>query len=104
MKRNEIWWAQLPEPAGRRPVLLISRDEAIGLRRKVVVAEITTTVRALPTEVVVGAREGLERRSVVTTENLFTIPKEWLHERVGSLSRVKIDAVDDALRFALDLE
>ncbi len=103
MTRNEIWWADLPEPAGHRPVLLLSRTEAYAVRRKVVVAEVTTTVRGTPTEVVVGRAEGLSRRSVVNLENLATIPKDWLIERAGVLGRSRIEQIDDALRFALDL-
>ena len=103
MRRNEIWWADLPDPASRRPVLLLSRNEAYAVRRKVVVAEVTTTIRGIPTEVKVGPREGLPRVSVVTLENLATIPKDWLRERAGALGGAKAAQVDEALRFALEL-
>ena len=103
MRRNEIWWADLPAPAGRRPVLLLSRSEAYTIRRKVVVAEVTTKMRGVPTEVKIGPREGLPRTCVVTLDNLVTIPKEWLRERAGSLGGPKVALVDEALRFALEL-
>jgi mRNA interferase MazF len=103
LRRNEIWWAALPEPAGRRPVLLLSRDEAYRVRRKIIVAEVTTTVRGLPTEVRVGRAEGLLRPSVINCESLFTIPKDWLRARAGSLSKERIASVNEAVRFAIDL-
>jgi mRNA interferase MazF len=103
VRRNEVWWAELPEPSGRRPVLLLSRTEAYAVRRKVVVAEVTTRLRGAPTEIRLGRAEGLSRPSVVNVENLVTVPKEWLRERAGALSRPKIVQVNEALRFALEL-
>jgi mRNA interferase MazF len=103
VKRNEIWWAELPEPAGRRPVLLLSRQDAYAVRRKLIAAEITTRVRGTPCEVRVGRGEGLPRASVANLESLLTIPRDWLRMRAGALGRAKIGQVNDALRFALDL-
>jgi len=51
VKQYEIWWADLPKPAGRRPVLLLSRDDAYGVLNKFVATEITATVRHIPLEV-----------------------------------------------------
>jgi mRNA interferase MazF len=51
MKRHEIWWAELPAPIGRRPVLLLSRNQAYGLLNRVAVAEITTVIRGIIVEV-----------------------------------------------------
>jgi len=48
MKRGEAWWAELPSPIGKRPVLLLSRNEAYVVRNAVTVAEITTTIRGIP--------------------------------------------------------
>ena len=104
MKRNDIYWANLSVPAGRRPVLLLSRNEAYRVRARVVVAEITTLTRGFSSEVGVGKAEGLPRPSVVNVESLQTIPKACLVERIGALSALKAARVDDALRFALDLE
>lgn len=59
MRQFEIWLADLPAPAGRRPVLLLSRNDAYQYLSKFIVAEITTTIRAIPVEVRVGRREGL---------------------------------------------
>ncbi len=58
MKQYEIWWANLPAPAGRRPVLLLSRDSAYEYLNKFVVVEITTTVRSIAEEVPLGRLGG----------------------------------------------
>lgn len=84
-------------------MLLLSRDEAYALRRKVIVAEVTTTFRGTTCEVRIGPGEGVPRASVINLEALATIPKEWLMQRAGSLRREKAALVDEALRFALGM-
>ncbi|MBI3184353.1 MAG: type II toxin-antitoxin system PemK/MazF family toxin [Myxococcales bacterium] len=103
MRRNELYWANLGGDAGRRPVLVVSRTEVNAVRRKVIVAEVTTRARGTTAEIRLGRAEGLPRASVVNLENLHTIPKQWLDRRIGALRRATIARVDDALRFALEL-
>ena len=59
MRQYEIWWADLPAPVGRRPVLLLTRSAAYAYLNKAIVAEITTIIRGIPQEVPVGEPEGL---------------------------------------------
>lgn len=101
MKRGEVWWARVDK---RRPVVLLSRDEAYDVRAMVVVAPATTTVRGYAVEVKVGRREGLPRECVVNCDWLVTLPKSDLDERAGVLSAPKLRQLDDALRFALGLD
>lgn len=82
--QGEIWWAEVPE-AGRRPVLVVTRDAAIPILRTVVVAPITRTVRDIPTEVPVGSDEGLPAASAASFDNLQPIPRSVLTERIGDL-------------------
>jgi mRNA interferase MazF len=103
MHRGEIWWAALPSPAGRRPVLLLSRDEAYAVRSLVTVAPLTTRMRRIPTEVPLGRAEGVPRPCVVNLDTVTTIPKAALAARLTTLSPPKQAAVDRALRFALGL-
>lgn len=104
MKRGEIWWAKLPRPAGRRPVILLSRDEAYEVRRLVTVAPVTTRVRHIPVEVPLGPKDGMPRDCVANLDTVTTIPKDALRQRLAVLSRSKMTAVDAALRFALGLD
>ncbi len=103
MKRGEIWWAELPGTARRRPVLLISRDEAYSIRSLVVIAPITAHVRGIASEVPLGLKDGLPRFCAANLDTITTIPKERLLERLTSLSQQKLEAVEDALHFALGL-
>jgi mRNA interferase MazF len=103
MQRGEVWWAELPAPAGRRPVVLLSRNEAYSVRQLVTVAPITTRVRGIPTEVPLGREDGLPKRCVANLDTITTIPKSTLAAPVGVLGPAKLHAVERALKFALGL-
>ena len=104
MRRGEIWWAELPPPAGRRPVLLLSRNEAYRVRELVLVAPLTTRIRGIPSEVPLGLEDGLPRACVVNLDTIVTIARASLSERLASLSPEKLKAVEAAVHFALGLE
>lgn len=104
MKRGEVWWAELPGPAGRRPVVLLSRHEAYAVRNAVTVAPVTSTIRGIPVEVPLGTEDGLPKRCVVNTDTIVTISKALLKERITILSGDKIEAINEAIRFALALD
>jgi mRNA interferase MazF len=104
LRQYEIWWAELPKPAGRRPVLLLSRDAAYAVLNKVVAAEITTTIRDIPIEVPLGTAEGLPRKCVVNCDNLRTVPKQSLVERISQLRPQRIPEVKRAVGYALGWE
>lgn len=101
MRRGEIWWANLPIPAGRRPVVLVSRNVAYVARNKVTVIEITTHVRGLETEVPLGVRDGLPRTCCASADNVLTIDKAWLDHHLGTLNAEKMRRLDRALALAL---
>ena len=103
MKRGEIWWATLPHPIGRRPVVLISRDEAYAVRNAVTVAEVTTKIRNIPVEVLLGPEDGLPKKCVVNLDTIVTIRKDLLVERISLLQKNKLDEIDQAITFALSL-
>ena len=103
MRRGEVWWAELPKPAGRRPVVLLSRDEAYSVRELVTVAPVTTRVRNLPVEVALGRQEGLPRAGVANLDTITTIPKTCLVERICLLPSGKVLELDAAIAFALGL-
>ena len=76
LRQFEIWWADLPKPAGRRPVLLLTRDDGYSYLNKFIVAEITTTIRHIPVEVQLGKRDGLSAPCAVNCDNLRTVRRE----------------------------
>ena len=104
MQRGEVWWANLPGSAGRRPVLLLTRDEAYSVRELVTVAPITTRKRNLPVEVPLGKRDGLPKACVANLDIITTIPKKLLENRITLLRAPLMQAVEEALRFALGLD
>jgi len=101
MKQFEIWWAVLPKPAGRRPVLLLSRDDAFSYLNKFIAAEITTTIRNIPVEVPLGRRDGLPKACVVNLDNIRTIPKPALETRISRLPQARAQEIKRALGYAL---
>lgn len=101
MKRGDIWWANLPPPTGRRPVVLLSRNAAYERRQLVTIAPITSRARGIRSEVILDKSDGLKKKSVANLDTIATIPKAALDSKVSSLSREKIIEVEDAIRFAL---
>jgi mRNA interferase MazF len=73
------------------------------VRSSVTVIEVSTTIRGIPSEVALSRRDGLPRRCVANADNIVTIPKQWLTSRIASLRRAKLEALDAALAFSLDL-
>ena len=103
MRKCEVWWANLPAPIGRRPVVLLSRDAAYGVRNAVTVAEITTTIRNIPVEVPLNTSDGLPKKCVVNLDTIITIPKAHLDTLITTLRQDRIKQVNEAIKFALDI-
>ena len=103
MRRGEVSWANLPAPMGKRPVVLLSRDEAYSIRSAITVAEVTTKVRGIPVEVPLGPEDGLPKKCVVNLDTIATIRKELLIERIALLRREKIEQINNSIKFALAL-
>ena len=83
--------------------MLLSRNAAYRVRNAVTVAMITRTIRNIPVEVILDQQDGLPSRCVVNADNLTTIPKSLLTQRVTTLSMARMQQIDDAIRFALNL-
>jgi mRNA interferase MazF len=104
MRRGDIYWAHVPSPVGRRPVLVVTRTNALTFLTRITVAPITTVVRGIPTEVGVGADNGLPRASVAGCDSLMTIDRGDIDpERIGSLRASQLVDLDNALKFALGI-
>jgi mRNA interferase MazF len=102
--RNDIYWADLGEEGGRRPVCVLTRNSVISVLDRVTCAPITRTVRGIPSEVEVGPAQGLPEDAVINCDNIITIGKHRLDPRpVGSLDEITRAKLDQALRFSLDI-
>ncbi|MGI8926068.1 MAG: type II toxin-antitoxin system PemK/MazF family toxin [Tepidiformaceae bacterium] len=105
MRRGEVWWARLPEPFGRRPVLLLTRDGAYAYLSLIVVAPLTTRIRDLRSHVPLDpVVDHVPAQSCVNADHLQAIGKEWLEERITTLGAAKLADVEAAIHFALALE
>lgn len=97
----EIWLLETPNDK-RRPVLVVSRNEAIPVLTNVVVAPVTSTIRPIPTCVPVGPEHGIDHESVATFDNMATVPKRLLTTRLGRLGPSGRTLICTALRALAD--
>ena len=103
MRRGEVWWADLPEPWGRRPVVMLTRDAAYEYLSNVTVATCTTRIRGIFVEVSLGPEDGLPQSCAANLDSVHTVGKSYINERISQLSQEKMGAIEEALAFALDL-
>lgn len=102
--RGEVWWCELPE-VGRRPVVVLSRDAAIPRLRRALIGPCTTTIRGIPTEVLIEPTEDpIPRVSVVNLDSVESVSIATLVERLGRLSDDRMQRICDALEIAIDCQ
>jgi mRNA interferase MazF len=101
-RRVEVWWCEPPE-IGRGPVVLLSRDAAIPRLRRALVAPCTTTIRALPSEVILEPGDDpVPRRSAVNHDMIESVSVAVLVERLGTLTGTRLRELCAALQVATD--
>ena len=83
-RQGDIWWAEAEDK--RRPVLVVSRNEAIPVLTRILVAPVTRTIRSIPTEIDLGSDHGLPDPCVASVDNLQPIRRSHLTQRVGMLT------------------
>ena len=102
--RGEVWWCELTE-IGRRPVVVLSRDAAIPRLRRTLIGPCTTTVRGIPSEVLLEPGEDpVPRTSVVNLDSVESVSLGTLVERLGRLSDARMRQICEALEIAVDCE
>jgi len=97
--RGEVCWLELAEE-GRRPVCVLTRDEAIPKLQNVVVALVTRTIRGIDTEIQLDTSDGMPRECAISLDNLRTVPKALLVEPITELGIDKMTEVCKALEAA----
>ena len=103
MKHGEIRWYRFLRPDKKRPVLILTRDSVLEYLSEVTVAPITTTVRNIPSEVVLSKTDGMPRDCAVNCDHLQTVSKGKIGSLIASLSPEKMVDIERAIRFALDI-
>lgn len=105
MKRGEIRWYTFRLPDKRRPVLILTRNSAIPLLTGITVAPLTSTIRSIPTEVFLSpVEDGVENPSVVSLDNLQTVPKQQIGSLLTTLTTIRMEEVERALCLALGVD
>lgn len=102
--RGDVWWCELPE-IGRRPVVVLSRDAAIPRLRRVLIGPCTTTIRRIPTEVLLEPPDDpIPLVSVINLDSVESVSLGTLVERLGRLSGDRMRQVCEALEIAVDCQ
>jgi mRNA interferase MazF len=101
LARGEVRLYRFAPPDKQRPVLVLTRESALGYLSAVTVAPITSTVRGVPSEVVLTEEDGMKHMCAVNLHNVITVSREHLGRRVAKLSGQRLAEVCAALGFAL---
>jgi mRNA interferase MazF len=103
MKRGEVRWYKFTHPDKKRPVLILTRNSIIEYLGEVTVAPLTSTVRNIPSEVLLGRSDGMAKDCAVNCDHIQTVPKTRLGGLITTLPPSKLSEVRQALLFALGL-
>jgi len=103
LSQGAVVWAELPAPAGRRPVVILTREAALRFLNSVTVAPVTTAVRHIETEVILEPADGMPRVCAVALDNIQTIPRALLGGVIARLSQERIRQIFQAIRRTFDM-
>jgi mRNA interferase MazF len=105
MKQGDVYWYTFRAPDKRRPVLVLTRNSAIPYLTGITVAQITTRIRGMPSEVLLSpGDDGLFAECVVNADNIQTVSKSQLGEFITELSRERMRDVREAIEFAFGFD
>ncbi|HCE43357.1 MAG TPA: PemK family transcriptional regulator [Lentisphaeria bacterium] len=104
MKRGEVRWYKFHPPDRNRPVLIISRDSVIGYLNEITIAPITTTIRDIPSEVILSEEDGMQKECAVNCDHIQTVSKHKVGNLITSLNSSRMREVNDSVRFALAID
>ena len=101
-RRGELWWCELPD-IGRRPVVVLSRDAAIPRLGRTLIAPCTTTIRGLPSEVILEPGDDpVPLQTAVNLDSVERVSIAVLVDRLGTLSSQRMREMCAALEVAVD--
>jgi mRNA interferase MazF len=103
MKRGEIRWYKFARPDKKRPVLILTRDSILEYLCEVTIAPVTSTVRTIPSEVLLSKHDGMPRDCAVNCDHIQTVAKGRIGALITALPAEKMKEVRKAVAFALNL-
>ena len=101
MKRGEVRWYKFSKPDKNRPVVILTRNSALDFLGEVTVAPVTSTIRDIPTEVLLTKEDGMPKDCVVNLDHIQTVSKGKIGPLITTLSLTKLSELRSALLFAL---
>ena len=104
IERGEIRLYHFAPPDKTKPILILTRASAIGYLSRLTIAPITSTIRGVPSEVVLGPEDGMKHPCAVNLHNVVTVRKEGIGRRIAQLETARMNEVCRALAFALGCE
>lgn len=104
MQRGEVRWYRFAQPDKKRPVVILTRDSAIQYLGEVTVAPVTSTIRDIPSEVLLSQRDGMPRECAINLDHIQTVSKGKIGPLIVSLPLAKMNELRDALLFALGFD
>lgn len=104
MNRGDVCWYTFKAPDKKRPVLILTRESAISVLNSVTIAPITSTIRSIPTELLLTARDGVPHTCAANFDNLQTVPKSNIGDRITRLTSRRMKEAAAAVSFALGLD
>lgn len=103
MKRGDVRWYQFEKPDKSRPVVVLTRDSIIPHLGEVTVVPVTSTIRDIPSEVLLDQGDGMPRECAVNCDHLQTVAKAKIGSLITSLSRARLREIRAAIAFAIAL-
>jgi len=103
MRRGEVRWYKFHPPDKRRPVVILTRDSVIEYLGEITVAPVTSTIRDIPTQVLLSEHDGMPRECAINCDHIQTVAKGRIGPTITTLPTDRMEHVGDAIAFALDL-
>ncbi len=103
MKRGEVRWYKFKHPDKKRPVVILTRNSVLEYLGEVTVAPITSTIRDIPSEVLLTLQDGMNSDCAINCDHIQTVSKSNIGALITTLSKQKFGGIRNAIFFALDL-
>ena len=103
MKRGEVRWYKFKHPDKKRPVVILTRNSILEYLGEVTIAPVTSTIRDIPSEVLLSRRDGMRNECAINCDHIQTVSKSNVGSMIASLSKEKLSEIRDAINFALNL-
>ncbi|MFH0814446.1 MAG: type II toxin-antitoxin system PemK/MazF family toxin [Pseudomonadota bacterium] len=103
MKRGEVRWYKFKGPDKKRPVVILTRNSILEYLVEVTVAPVTSTIRDIPSEVLLSQHEGMHNDCAINCDHIQTVSKSKIGSLITTLSKEKLDEIRNAISFALNL-